>query len=121
MATSSAHSTSASYAAAGVDTAAGDRAVELMKAAVSATHGPGVVGGFGGFAGLFDVSALKDYAKLLGDLADASNDTAQQTKLLGKAGAIVDRLKTSSTSLEKAGYSFGIDDTTSTAKTGYDS
>ncbi|MGY3263708.1 phosphoribosylformylglycinamidine cyclo-ligase [Frigoribacterium sp. 2355] len=65
MATSSAHSTSASYAAAGVDTAAGDRAVELMKAAVGATHGPGVVGGVGGFAGLFDVSFLKDFDKPL--------------------------------------------------------
>ncbi|MGV8876692.1 MAG: phosphoribosylformylglycinamidine cyclo-ligase [Rhodoglobus sp.] len=52
---------SSSYAAAGVDTAAGDRAVELMKAAVSATHGPNVVGGFGGFAGLFDVSFLASY------------------------------------------------------------
>ena len=51
------------YAAAGVDTEAGDRAVELMKAAVAATHGPGVVGGFGGFAGLYDVSFLKDFRK----------------------------------------------------------
>ena len=49
------------YAAAGVDVEAGDRAVELMKSAVAATHGPEVVGGFGGFAGLFDASALKDY------------------------------------------------------------
>ena len=54
--------TSDSYAAAGVDTAAGDLAVELMKAAVGATHGPQVLGGVGGFAGLFDVSALKAYA-----------------------------------------------------------
>jgi phosphoribosylformylglycinamidine cyclo-ligase len=46
------------YAAAGVDTRAGDLAVELMKAAVARTHGPQVVGGVGGFAGLFDVSAL---------------------------------------------------------------
>jgi phosphoribosylformylglycinamidine cyclo-ligase len=53
------------YAAAGVDTAAGDRAVELMKAAVARTHGPRVVGGVGGFAGLFDVSALKDYDRPL--------------------------------------------------------
>ena len=51
------------YAAAGVDVEAGDRAVELMKAAVSATHGPNVVGDFGGFAGLFDVSMLKDYER----------------------------------------------------------
>jgi phosphoribosylformylglycinamidine cyclo-ligase len=54
-----------SYAAAGVDTAAGDRAVELMRAAVSRTHGPEVVGGVGGFAGLFDVSALRDYRRPL--------------------------------------------------------
>jgi phosphoribosylformylglycinamidine cyclo-ligase len=53
------------YAEAGVDTAAGDLAVELMKSAVSATHGPSVVGGFGGFAGLFDVSFLKNYDRPL--------------------------------------------------------
>ena len=53
------------YAEAGVDTAAGDLAVELMKSAVSRTHGPGVVGGFGGFAGLFDVSFLKSFDKPL--------------------------------------------------------
>ena len=33
------------YAEAGVDIEAGDRAVELMKAAVSRTQGPGVLGG----------------------------------------------------------------------------
>ncbi len=53
------------YAGAGVDTAAGDRAVELMKAAVARTHGPEVVGGVGGFAGLFDASALKSYRRPL--------------------------------------------------------
>jgi phosphoribosylformylglycinamidine cyclo-ligase len=54
-----------SYAAAGVDTAAGDRAVELMKASVAATHGPEIVGGVGGFAGLFDASALLGYRRPL--------------------------------------------------------
>jgi phosphoribosylformylglycinamidine cyclo-ligase len=53
------------YRAAGVDTAAGDLAVELMKSAVSRTHGPEVLGGVGGFAGLFDVSSLKAYTKPL--------------------------------------------------------
>jgi phosphoribosylformylglycinamidine cyclo-ligase len=53
------------YAAAGVDTAAGDRAVELMKDAVKATHGPEVLGGVGGFAGMFDASALKSYRRPL--------------------------------------------------------
>jgi phosphoribosylformylglycinamidine cyclo-ligase len=49
------------YAEAGVDTEAGDLAVELMKAAVSKTHGPEVLGGVGGFAGLYDVSFLKAF------------------------------------------------------------
>ncbi len=53
------------YAAAGVDTAAGDLAVELMKSAVRRTHGPEVLGGVGGFAGLFDAAALKDYDRPL--------------------------------------------------------
>jgi len=59
------HIQSASYREAGVDTAAGDLAVELMKGAVSATHGPEVLGGVGGFAGLFDASALKAFDKPL--------------------------------------------------------
>ena len=37
------------YAASGVDVVAGDRAVELMRAAVERTHGPNVLGGLGGF------------------------------------------------------------------------
>ncbi|WP_302848241.1 phosphoribosylformylglycinamidine cyclo-ligase [Microbacterium sp. cf046] len=53
------------YAEAGVDTAAGDLAVELMKSAVRRTHGPEVLGGVGGFAGLFDASALRTYARPL--------------------------------------------------------
>jgi phosphoribosylformylglycinamidine cyclo-ligase len=56
---------SASYREAGVDTAAGDLAVELMKAAVQKTHGPEVQGGVGGFAGLFDASALVGMSKPL--------------------------------------------------------
>ncbi|HEY6058394.1 MAG TPA: phosphoribosylformylglycinamidine cyclo-ligase [Candidatus Limnocylindrales bacterium] len=38
------------YAAAGVDVAAADRAVELMRAAIETTRRPEVVGGLGGFA-----------------------------------------------------------------------
>jgi phosphoribosylformylglycinamidine cyclo-ligase len=53
------------YAAAGVDTHAGDLAVELMKRAVSATHNDLVVGGLGGFAGMIDVSFIKSYDKPL--------------------------------------------------------
>jgi phosphoribosylformylglycinamidine cyclo-ligase len=53
------------YSEAGVDTAAGDLAVELMKSSVRATHGPEVLGGVGGFAGLFDASALLGYRRPL--------------------------------------------------------
>ena len=53
------------YSEAGVDTAAGDLAVELMKSSVRATHGPEVLGGVGGFAGLFDASALRDFRRPL--------------------------------------------------------
>lgn len=47
------------YKRAGVDIAAGNRATNLMKAAVQATHGDEVLAGIGAFGGLFDVSALK--------------------------------------------------------------
>lgn len=59
------------YAAAGVDTEAGDKAVELMKDAVRRTHGPAVLGGVGGFAGLYDLSAFASYrAPLLATSTD---------------------------------------------------
>jgi phosphoribosylformylglycinamidine cyclo-ligase len=48
-----------SYASAGVDIAAGDRAVELMKTAVGRTARPGVLGGLGGFAGLFQLDLTR--------------------------------------------------------------
>jgi phosphoribosylformylglycinamidine cyclo-ligase len=47
------------YTAAGVDIDAGERAVDLMRAAVGRTARPEVAGGLGGFAGLFDASALR--------------------------------------------------------------
>ena len=53
--------TGSAYAAAGVDVEAGERAVALMRAAVERATRPEVVGGFGGFAGLFDASALAGY------------------------------------------------------------
>ncbi|WP_293784192.1 phosphoribosylformylglycinamidine cyclo-ligase [uncultured Aeromicrobium sp.] len=60
-----------SYADAGVSVAEGDRAVELMKEWVAKATRPEVVGGIGGFAGLFDASALKGYDRpLLATSAD---------------------------------------------------
>ncbi len=57
--------TGASYAGAGVDIEAGNRAVELMKEWVAKTRRPEVLGGIGGFAGLFDASALRAYRRPL--------------------------------------------------------
>ena len=46
------------YAGAGVDVEAGDKAVELLKESVRRASRPEVVGQLGGFAGMFDASAL---------------------------------------------------------------
>jgi phosphoribosylaminoimidazole synthetase len=48
-----------SYAQAGVDIEAGNRSVDLMKAAVQATYGAEVLAGVGSFGGLFSATALK--------------------------------------------------------------
>lgn len=47
------------YAAAGVDIAAGNRAVELMRNAVRSTYGPEVLWGIGAFGGLYDAHRLQ--------------------------------------------------------------
>ena len=65
-----------SYADAGVDVEAGERAVELMRARVAATMRPEVVGDLGGFAGLFDASALAKYERPL--LATATDGVGRR-------------------------------------------
>ena len=54
-----------SYAEAGVSIQAGDRAVELLKPAIRKTRRPEVVGGIGGFAGLFALDVEKYRKPLL--------------------------------------------------------
>ena len=49
------------YAAAGVDIAAGEAAVELMRGHVARTARAEALGGIGGFAGLFDAAKLATY------------------------------------------------------------
>ena len=46
-----------SYAAAGVDVTAGYESVELIKSHVKRTNIPGVMGGIGGFGGMFELAA----------------------------------------------------------------
>ncbi|WP_205473325.1 phosphoribosylformylglycinamidine cyclo-ligase [Nocardioides sp. SYSU D00038] len=53
------------YARAGVDIEAADKAIELMKVWVDKARRPEMIGGLGGFAGLFDASALTRYQRPL--------------------------------------------------------
>lgn len=60
----------AAYAAAGVDTQAGERAVDLMRARVARTGGSETVGGLGGFAGLFRLDTSRYREPLLASATD---------------------------------------------------
>ena len=67
------------YSQAGVDIDAGERAVELMKAHLKKARRPEVIGDIGGFAGLFDVSALKKFKKPL--LATSTDGVGTKTEI----------------------------------------
>jgi phosphoribosylformylglycinamidine cyclo-ligase len=58
------------YAASGVDIDAGERAVTLMRTAVERTRRPEVVGGLGGFAGLFALDTTRYRRPLLASSTD---------------------------------------------------
>ncbi|HEX4754354.1 MAG TPA: phosphoribosylformylglycinamidine cyclo-ligase [Candidatus Dormibacteraeota bacterium] len=47
------------YADAGVDIDAGNRAIDLIRRAVSSTHTPSVLGGIGAFSGLFELDVSR--------------------------------------------------------------
>jgi len=79
----------ATYAGAGVDIIAGERAVELMRSAVARTAGPEVVGGIGGFAGLFDASRLSRMRRpLLATSADGVGTKVVIAQRLGSYDTI---------------------------------
>ena len=72
------------YKDAGVDIDAGDRAVELMKASIAKASRPEVVGGIGGFAGLFDASSIKKMNKpLLASSTDGVGTKTEIARLMG--------------------------------------
>ncbi len=78
-----------SYATAGVDIAAAERAVDLMRAAVARTARPEVVGGIGGFAGLFDASKLAAYRRpLLATSTDGVGTKVMIAQRLGRYDTI---------------------------------
>jgi phosphoribosylformylglycinamidine cyclo-ligase len=58
------------YAASGVDIDAGERAVTLMRTAVERTRRPEVVGGLGGFAGLFALDTTRYRRPLIASSTD---------------------------------------------------
>ncbi len=58
-------SESNAYAEAGVNIQAADTAIELMKGWIDKARRPEMIGGLGGFAGLFDASALTRYERPL--------------------------------------------------------
>ncbi|HEX9031458.1 MAG TPA: phosphoribosylformylglycinamidine cyclo-ligase [Streptosporangiaceae bacterium] len=79
----------ATYADSGVDIAAGDRAVDLIRAAVSRTAGPEVIGGIGGFAGLFDASRLASMRRpVLATSTDGVGTKVVIAQRLGSYGTI---------------------------------
>jgi len=75
----------AAYAAAGVDIDAGDRAVDLMTAAVKSTYGPEVLGGIGSFGGMYDASALARMEFPV--LVSSTDGVGTKVKLAARAGA----------------------------------
>jgi len=77
------------YAEAGVSIEAGDKAVELMKGWVEKARRPEMIGGIGGFAGLFDASALKAYDRpLLATSADGVGTKVAIAQALDKHDTI---------------------------------
>lgn len=75
---------STSYAASGVNIDSGNRAVELMRAAVQSTYGPEVLAGIGAFGGLFDASALKQMDQPV--LVASTDGVGTKVKLAAQAG-----------------------------------
>jgi phosphoribosylformylglycinamidine cyclo-ligase len=78
----------ATYAAAGVDIDAGDRAVELMKSSVARATRPEVVGGLGGFAGLFRLDTAKYRRPLLATSTDGVGTKVAIAQALDKHDTI---------------------------------
>ena len=79
----------ATYAAAGVDVEAGERAVALMKASVRSAQRPESVGDLGGFAGLFDASALTRFRRpLLATSTDGVGTKVAVARAMGRHDTI---------------------------------
>ena len=78
----------ATYAAAGVDIAAGDEAVERIKDVVASTARPGVLGGIGGFGGLFALDTQRYRAPVLVAATDGVGTKLEVARLAGRYDSV---------------------------------
>lgn len=76
------------YAQAGVDISAGNRAVELIKDHVKKTNRPEVIGGIGGFAGLFQLDLAKYRQPVLVSCTDGVGTKLKLAFLMDKHDTI---------------------------------
>ena len=74
------------YKAAGVDVAAGNRAVELMKERLTSTKHPLVLGGLGGFGGAMRLPKLMDPVLVSG--TDGVGTKIEIARAMGRLGSI---------------------------------
>jgi phosphoribosylformylglycinamidine cyclo-ligase len=76
------------YADAGVDVAAGEQAVELIRERVRSTYRAGVVGDIGGFGGLFDLAQASYRDPLLVSSTDGVGTKSLIARQLGRYDTI---------------------------------
>ena len=76
------------YAAAGVDVDAGEKAVAMMRAAVESTHTPSVLGGIGGFAGLLSLDTSRFRDPVLASAADGVGTKLLVARALGRYDSV---------------------------------
>jgi len=72
------------YARAGVSIEAGDEVVQRIKASVESTYRKGVVGGIGGFGGLFALEAKKYDEPMLVASADGVGTKLEVARMVGR-------------------------------------
>jgi phosphoribosylformylglycinamidine cyclo-ligase len=76
------------YASAGVDVEAGEKAVALLRAAAESTHGPRVLGGIGGFAGLYSLDTTRYRDPVLASSADGVGTKLLVAQALDRHGTV---------------------------------
>ena len=76
------------YAEAGVDITAGERAVDLIRPSVASTHRPEVIGGIGGFGGLFALAPGRYREPVLVAATDGVGTKLEIARQAGRVGTV---------------------------------